>query len=117
MFRVAIIGAGAIAGVIARALSEIANAQLVAASSRTEAKGRGFATRWGCEWFADSDGMLDAVKPQVAIISTPSGAHLEATLAAVSRGVHVLCEKPIEITVARTQQMIDAADRASVLLG
>jgi predicted dehydrogenase len=117
MFRVAIIGAGAIAGVIARALSEIPSAKLVAASSRTETTGRAFASRWNCDWFSDTAAMLDAARPQVAIVSTPSGAHREAAQAATSRGIHVLCEKPIEITTARTQQMIDAADRAGVLLG
>src|SRR5205085_6082936 len=31
--------------------------------------------------------------------------------------VHVLCEKPLEITMARVQQMIDVAERAGIVLG
>ena len=61
--------------------------------------------------------MLDETRPQLAIVSTPSAAHLEAVLACASRGVHVLCEKPMEITGARVREMIDAADRANIALG
>lgn len=117
MFRVAIIGVGGIAAVIARALSEIPEAELVASTCRTEAKGRAFAQKWGGEWYPSAEALLDGAKPQVAIVCTPSAAHLEPTVAAVSRGIHVLCEKPLEISAARVQQMIDAADRAGVQLG
>ncbi len=117
MFRVVIIGVGAIANVIARALSEIHTAKLVGASCRTESKGQRFVERFGGHWFSSTEAMLDETRPQVAIVCTPSAAHLEGVLACTARGVHVLCEKPMEITAARVQQMIDAADKAGVALG
>jgi len=117
MHRVVIVGIGAIASMIARALSEIPNAKLVAGTCRGEEKGRGFAQKWGCEWFNDNERMLDETKPTVAIICTPSGAHLEAATAAAARGVHVLSEKPLEITVARVRAMIDACRTHNVKLG
>src|SRR4029078_1112014 len=61
--------------------------------------------------------MLDEVKPDAAIVCTPSGAHLESVLACTQRKIHVCCEKPLEITSARVRQMIEAADRAGVRLG
>ncbi|MHB8719171.1 MAG: Gfo/Idh/MocA family protein [Candidatus Dormibacteria bacterium] len=45
--------------------------------------------------FADNAAMLDAVRPDLLVIATPPSAHLEEIAAAVSRGVHVLCEKPL----------------------
>ncbi|MBM4022661.1 MAG: Gfo/Idh/MocA family oxidoreductase, partial [Planctomycetes bacterium] len=48
---------------------------------------------------------------------TPSGAHLEAALTAIRRGVPVICEKPLEITLARIDRMIAAAARRGVPLG
>src|SRR5687768_4514314 len=110
MFRVVIIGIGAIAAHFARGLSEISNAKLVAASCRGEAKGKEFAAKWGCAWFSDNERMLNETKPDVAIICTPSAAHLEPTLAATSRKIHVLCEKPLEVSIARVRQMMDAAE-------
>ena len=60
--------------------------------------------------------MLDETSPDVLAICTPSGAHLEPTLTAAERGVHVLCEKPLGITTARIDEMIAACEEAGVRL-
>jgi UDP-N-acetyl-2-amino-2-deoxyglucuronate dehydrogenase len=116
-FRVAIIGIGAIAELIAVALREIPQATLVAGSCRTEAKGKRFAEQFSCAWYGDTNAMLDRERPDVAIVATPSGAHLESALACAARKIHVVCEKPLDVTPARVQQMIDATTRAGVRLG
>jgi predicted dehydrogenase len=116
-YRVAIVGIGGIADIIAFALREIPRAQLVAGSCRTEAKGRAFADKYACRWFDDTGRMLDDARPDVAIIATPSGAHRDVALACAARGIHVLCEKPLEITTARVRDMIAACDGAGVRLG
>ena len=51
--------------------------------------------------------MLDTEQPDVALVTTPSGFHLEPTLACAERKVHVLCDKPLEITLERCDAMID----------
>lgn len=116
-YRIAIIGVGAIAGMHARAIGDLPNATLVAGSCRGEEKGRAFARQHQCNWHDNYEAMLDAERPDVATICTPSGLHLEPTLACAARGIHVLCEKPLEITTARVDQMIDAAKKAGILLG
>ena len=115
--RVAVIGVGAISDLIGVALSEIASVKLVAGSCRTEAKGKAFAGKFSCAWYDDTNRMLDDVKPEVAIVCTPSGLHLDSVLACAARKVHVICEKPLEITPARCRQMIDATSKAGVRLG
>jgi UDP-N-acetyl-2-amino-2-deoxyglucuronate dehydrogenase len=115
--RAAIIGIGAIAGMHARALRDIPGVELVAACCRTEEKGRRFATEFGCEWFPTASRMLARAKPDFVTVATPSGAHLEAVTAAARRGVHVICEKPLEITLKRIDRMIAACDKAGITLG
>lgn len=115
--RIAIVGVGAIAGMHARAIRDIPTATLVAASCRTEEKGRRFAAEFACNWHADFSQMMDRERPDLVTLCTPSGAHLEPTLAAASRGIHVLCEKPLEITTERCDRMIQAAREARVVLG
>ncbi len=115
--RAAIIGIGAIAKMHARALADIPDVELVAATCRTEEKGRAFTAEFGGEWFADTARMLRRAKPDFVTIATPSGAHLEAAVAAARRGVHVICEKPLEITLKRIDRMIAAADKAGITLG
>jgi predicted dehydrogenase len=61
--------------------------------------------------------MLDAEKPDAALITTPSGSHLEPTLACAERKVHVLSDKPLEITLERCDRMIGACEAAGVQLG
>ena len=115
--RVAIIGIGAIAGMHARALGDLSNVELVAATCRTEAKGQQFAEQFGCRWYANTAAMLRREKPDAVTIATPSGAHLEAALKAIRKGIHVICEKPLEITTRRIDRMMAAADKAGVALG
>jgi len=115
--RVAIIGIGAIAEIHARALGDIPSVELVSACCRTEEKGLQFAERHGCSWYPDAARMIRREKPDAVTIATPSGAHLELALKAIRKGVHVLCEKPLEITTRRIDRMIKAADKAGVCLG
>jgi UDP-N-acetyl-2-amino-2-deoxyglucuronate dehydrogenase len=115
--RAAIIGIGAIARLHARALGDIPGVELVAATCRTEEKGRGFATEFGCGWYAETATMLRREKPDFVTVATPSGAHLEAVVAAARRGVHVICEKPLEINLRRIDRMIAACEKAGVTLG
>lgn len=116
-YRIAVAGIGAVADVHALSIGDVDGATLVAGACRTESKGREFAERHECEWYADVTEMLDGAEPDVLIVCTPSGAHLEPTLAAADRGVDVLCEKPLEITTERIDRMRAVADEAGIALG
>lgn len=116
-YRIGIIGAGAVADLHAQAIADIENATLVAAARRSEEPGRAFAKRHGCTWYADYETLLDDAAPDVVIVATPSGAHLPPTEAAAQRGIHVLCEKPLEITTDRVDRMIAVTAEHGVKLG
>ena len=115
--RAAIIGVGAIARFHARALRDLEGVELVGASCRTEEKGRAFAAEFGGHWYADFRRMLKREKPDFVTVATPSGAHLPAVLAAAKAGVHVICEKPLEISLRRLDRMVAAASDAGITLG
>jgi UDP-N-acetyl-2-amino-2-deoxyglucuronate dehydrogenase len=115
--RIVIVGIGAVAEAIAQSIEALPNAQLIAGSCRTQAKGEKFAALHHCKWYADTDEMLRVEKPDVAVVTTPSAAHLEAVALCARRGVNVLCEKPLEVTTARISEMIEEARRAKIILG
>jgi predicted dehydrogenase len=50
----------------------------------------------------------------IVCVTTPSGAHLEPALTAIRAGKHVVVEKPIEITLPRVDELLQAADAAKV---
>jgi UDP-N-acetyl-2-amino-2-deoxyglucuronate dehydrogenase len=53
----------------------------------------------------------------VVLVGTPSGLHAEHAGAAARHGLHVLVEKPLDVTVERIDALIDTCDRAAVKLG
>jgi predicted dehydrogenase len=113
-----IVGCGMIAEFHTRAINEIENARVVAAYSRRRANAEKIAqmTDGGCELFDDLDAMLGLPGLEVVCICTPSGAHLEPAVRAARAGKHVVVEKPLEITLARCDEIIAACDAAGVYL-
>lgn len=66
--------------------------------------------------FTDYDAMLTRIRPDLVIICTPNVFHAPMTLAALEAGAHVLCEKPMALTVADAQAMITTARRTGRVL-
>ena len=71
------------------------------------------AAQYGAEPYESIDAMLDGTKIDVVAICTPNGLHCEHAVAALEAGCHVLCEKPMAISVADCGTMIQAAERAN----
>jgi predicted dehydrogenase len=67
--------------------------------------------------YDDLDRFLGHRPMDLVAIGSPSGLHAEQGIAAARHGLHVLVEKPIDITTARVDALIEAADRAGVKLG
>lgn len=113
----AIIGCGMIAKFHARAIAEMKGSKLVACHSRALEKATEFTSQFGGKPYSDLEKMLSDPAVDIVTICTPSGAHLEPAIAAARAGKHVLVEKPLEITTARCDKLIEACDRAGVRLG
>jgi UDP-N-acetyl-2-amino-2-deoxyglucuronate dehydrogenase len=117
-YRIGILGSGNISGTHARAVRETPGAELVAwAGGRDPEKTAQLAARYGGTAYRDLDGFLEHRPMEVVLVGTPSGLHAEHAQAAARRGLHVLVEKPLDITTARIDALIDECDRAGVKLG
>ena len=90
--------------VVAIASRELAAAQAVAAL-------HGIPRAYGSYEALLADRGVDAV-----YIPLPNHLHAPWTIAAAEAGKHVLCEKPIALTAAEAETMVEAADRAGVAL-
>ena len=68
-------------------------------------------------WGRDDDlgSMLDAERPDVLHVCTPNAVHAEQALAAIERGIHVVCEKPLAVSGEESMRMIEAAVHAGVV--
>jgi predicted dehydrogenase len=112
-----IIGAGLIADFHARAIQSLGNAKLAGVAGSNQEKVRLLAEKYNCTAFSSDDELVRSAAIDIVTIATPSGSHLEATVSAAKNGKHVLCEKPLEISLERIDKMIDAHARAGTKLG
>ncbi len=60
--------------------------------------------------------MLDKTVLDAVMVCTPNNVHVEPTLAALERGLHVLVEKPMALTYRSAQRMVQAAEKADRIL-
>jgi predicted dehydrogenase len=112
-----IVGAGVIAEFHAKAIAEIGNAVLKGIYTRTASKAEAFASQFSCVAYPTLEAMLEQADIDIVCICTPSGIHLEPALACIAAGKHCLVEKPLEVTVERCDQIIQAAGTAGVKAG
>lgn len=117
MRGVMIVGTGLIARFHAQAVKASSKLELRGFCGRTKEKAAALAAEFGGEAFDDLDAALAAPGTGLALVATASGAHDEAVFAAARHRVPVLVEKPIAITVARTDRMIAACRETRTPLG
>lgn len=67
-------------------------------------------------FFSDLCQALDRVEIDAICITTPTFTHAEIAIAAARAGVHIFCEKPMALTLKETEEMIQAARKAEVIL-
>lgn len=116
--KVGIIGCGKIARVHAQSLVNLAEAEFIAVCDMDEARAQMFAAEFGVPHvFSDMQAMLRAGLVEAVMCCTPHPIHERVVVAAAEAGVHVLCEKPMAITLDEADRMIAATDRAGVALG
>ena len=114
--RVGILGGGGISDTHARAARAIPGVEVVAVHGANKGKAVALANSAGAVAYDDLERFLGHPMDIVAI-GSPSGLHADQALSVVRRGLHVLVEKPLDISTARIDALIEAADRAKVKVG
>ncbi len=113
--RVVLVGAGAIAKTHADALAGSARAELVAVVDPLAERAAALAAAAGVPAYG-SLGALPALGADAAIVCSPPSTHEPLTLELLERGLHVLCEKPFALTAPSARRMLEAADRAGLIV-
>jgi hypothetical protein len=68
----------------------------------------------GCRAYADFRELLDKEDVDAVMVATPDHSHATITMAAIKKGKHVYCEKPLTYSVYEARQVTEAARRAKV---
>jgi predicted dehydrogenase len=91
-------------------------AAVVAVSGRNAATTAAFADRWGIEQrFDDPIAMLDSAGLDAVVVASSNDSHFPLTMAALDRGLHVLCEKPLAQNAAQAQEMTARAEETGAI--
>jgi predicted dehydrogenase len=108
--RFAIIGCGRIAQRHAEHINN--KAQLTAVCDVIPEKADALAKQYNAKaYYSVSDLLKDSNSFDVLSVCSPNGLHAEHSILALNAGVHVLCEKPMALTVADCGRMIQAAEK------
>ncbi len=104
--RIGLVGAGSIAHAHAQSCWDLGLPFAVYARGHA----LDFAERWSIEQYGTYEQLLD--NSDIVVIAAPTPAHEELVLAALARGVHAICEKPLTLGVDASLRLAEAADRA-----
>jgi len=116
--RWGVLGSGGIAHrrTIPEGIVQASNAELVSAYDINAAANAEVAAKF-CAKAANSVEELLTSDIQAVYVATPANVHYEQVLACAKAGKHVLCEKPLGMTVKEAKKMIEACAKARVELG
>jgi len=116
--RWGILGAANIAvKYVAPAIVTSSNGELVAVASRNPARGRdAYAFVPGVRVYSDYESLINDSEIDAIYNPLPNSLHAEWSIRALQAGKHVLCEKPLAVTVEEGEQMVEAARASGKLL-
>jgi predicted dehydrogenase len=119
--RVAVIGAGGIAQVAhLPVLRRMTGVEIVALCDNDLSKTQALAARFGIpNSYDDIEEVLRYSGADLAVICTPNHLHESHAVAALSAGLHVVCERPLSLTSAGVERVLATAEKAGrrVLVG
>jgi UDP-N-acetyl-2-amino-2-deoxyglucuronate dehydrogenase len=115
-FGIAVIGCGMIADFHLQAIRALDRAKLIGIAGRSEERVARVAEREGCFGTTDYRDLLRHPDVDAVCLATSSGSHAAIGLEALAAGKHLLVEKPIAMTAADADRMIEAARSSGVRL-
>ena len=117
MIHAGFVGGGNITETHIRAALAIPEVQIAAVCGTNEKKVAALCEEYSGQPYTDFKQFLNHRPMDLVIIGSPSALHGEQGSAAAARDLHVLVEKPIDISTERADALIDAAKRSGVKLG
>ena len=118
MLKFALVGCGRISKRHSELLGEnqISGAQLVAVCDKVLEKARIIADKYNIPAYSDMHAMMKAESIDVVVVLTESGVHAANTIDLAKYGAHIVVEKPMALTLADADSMIEACDKHGIKL-
>lgn len=115
-YGIGIIGCGMIADFHAQAIRAMRGGHLECVFDLIPERANALAETYGCTPYSEYKSFLAHKQLDIVTIATPSGVHMEPAIQAANAGKHIICEKPLEVTLERIDKMIEACKKNRVSL-
>jgi predicted dehydrogenase len=117
MLKTAQVGLGWWGMEITRRLQGNEKIQIVCGVDPFPATAEKWAAAYGLPVYPDYQQVLDAPNIDAVILTSPHVFHEEQVLAACAAGKQIFCEKPLTLSADSVRRMLDACDKAGVVMG
>jgi UDP-N-acetyl-2-amino-2-deoxyglucuronate dehydrogenase len=114
--RIAVVGCGRISRNHFDAIAKVDRLELAAVCDIIPERAHEAASRYGVPGFESLDEMLASVRCDAVALCTPSGLHPKHGILAARSGKHVICEKPMAISLEAADELVNECDAAGVQL-
>lgn len=114
---IGIIGTGSIAKTFAKCISEIEGVNLLGMFTKSPSRVDAVQLEFGVPAFSDIQEFLADPRVNLICVCNASGNHGEAIKQSAMAGKHVLCEKPLEVTPEKIDEVIEICKKQNVILG
>ncbi|RPJ00143.1 MAG: gfo/Idh/MocA family oxidoreductase, partial [Chloroflexi bacterium] len=110
--RLAVIGIGNIGQAHVAHINALPDMELVAVCDIDHARADSAAQQYGADAYYNYQDLLNSAAPDGIVVATPHYEHVQMTIDALTRGVHVLVEKPIAVHAKEARKMVAAYEEA-----
>jgi len=111
-----IIGSGGMGSHLASMCLSVPGTKVLAAFDLMEENAKSLALKLNCDYYTRIDDLLGRSDIDAVIVATPNHTHPEYSVAALSAGKHVFCEKPMALRLVDCDRMIRAAEGSGLTL-
>ena len=115
MVKVGVIGAGFMGAMHGQCYSLLPNVKLLGIADIRKEKAEELAQKFNCAVYASADELLRNPEVDAVDVCLPTYLHPKGVIKAAEAGKHVICEKPIALTVKDADRMIKAAEKRKVI--
>jgi predicted dehydrogenase len=115
VLKVAILGFGFIGKAHGEAYAQLPNVKLVAVGGCSEQRSKAWEAPYDVHFYSNADDLLESSEAEIVDVCLPTFLHEEFVIKAAERGMHIICEKPLALTVAEVDRMLTAVHKAGVI--
>lgn len=116
VIKLGLIGCGNFGRFCLKAFSKLPEIQIAAVADNNEQLARRTASEFHTKWFTDISEFLQNTDAEIIHIVTPPDTHYRLGLQAIRQGKHVLCEKPLALSLENAQELLDEAARNQLIV-